>query len=108
QVWFKVQVQQPSYHNPQSLEPPQSLLASPPSLWLPNGQYDFAIISQTDQSDWPSNGLRGHSVVQVCLIFLLLYSDIFLTYIQHLNATIPSLSNTNDGAVGMYVLKCAI
>ena len=37
QIWFKVQVQQPSYHNRQSLEPPQSLLASLPSLWLPNG-----------------------------------------------------------------------
>ena len=37
QVWFKVRVQQPSYHNPRSLEPPQSLLASPPSPRLPNG-----------------------------------------------------------------------
>ena len=31
QIWFKVRVQQPSYHNQQALEPPQSLLASPPS-----------------------------------------------------------------------------
>ena len=62
QIWFKVRVQQPSYHNQQALEPPQSLLTSPPSSRLPNGRYDFAIISQVDQSDWPSNGLRGMSV----------------------------------------------
>ena len=51
QVWFKVRVQQPSYHNRQPLESPQSLLASPPSLRLSDGRYDFAIINQTDQSD---------------------------------------------------------
>jgi len=117
QIWFKVRVQHPSYHNRQSLEPPQSLLASPPSPRLPNGQYDFAIISQTDQSDWPSNGLTGmfgcvnflmyvyhltgHNVVQVRLIFRLLRSDIFLAYVQRFNATI-------DNAAGMHVLKRAI
>ena len=124
QVWFKVRVQQPNYHNRQSLESPQSLLASPPSPRLPDGRYDFAIINQTDQSDWPSNGLRGmfvganfqvyvyyltgHSVAQVRLIFRLLRSDIFLAYVQRLNATIPPSSNTVDSAVGMHLLKRAI
>ena len=76
--------------------------------------YDFAIISQTEQSDWPSSGLTGmfwdvnfpmyvyhltgHNVVQVCLIFCLLRSDIFLAYVQCLNATVDN----------MYALKCAI
>ena len=59
QIWFKVQVQQWKYHDRQSFELPQSLLASPPPERLPYGQYDFAIVSQTDQSDWPSNGLTG-------------------------------------------------
>jgi len=59
QIWFKVRVQQRKYHDRQSFEPPQSLLASPPSERLPRGRYDFAIVSQTDQSDWPSNGLTG-------------------------------------------------
>jgi len=31
QTWFKVRVQQPSCHDRRSLEPPQSLIASPPS-----------------------------------------------------------------------------
>ncbi|KIM63485.1 hypothetical protein SCLCIDRAFT_117036 [Scleroderma citrinum Foug A] len=100
QIWFKVQVQQPSYHNQQSLEPPQSLLASCFSTLTTASQwgYDFAIISQTEQSDWPSSGLTGHNVVQVCLIFCLLRSDIFLAYVQCLNATVDN----------MYALKCAI
>ncbi|KAI5982093.1 hypothetical protein EDD15DRAFT_2403257 [Pisolithus albus] len=37
QIWFKVRVQQPSYHDRSSLESPQSLLASPPSAYLPGG-----------------------------------------------------------------------
>ncbi|KIK20320.1 hypothetical protein PISMIDRAFT_13073 [Pisolithus microcarpus 441] len=59
QIWFKVRVQQPSYHDRLSLESPQSLLASPPSAYLPGSQYDFAVISQADESNWPLNGLRG-------------------------------------------------
>lgn len=68
QVWFKVRVQQPNYHDPRSFEPPQSLVASPPSARFPGGRYDGAIVSESDESDWPSNGLRGafaaiHSII---------------------------------------------
>ena len=59
QTWFKVRVQQPNYHDQQSFEQPQSLLATPPSARHPGGHYDFAIVSETDGSDWPSSGLRG-------------------------------------------------
>lgn len=59
QIWFKVRVQQPKYHNPQSFEPPQSLIVSPPSTRFPGGRYDCAIVSQSDESNWPSQGLQG-------------------------------------------------
>ncbi|KAI6014893.1 hypothetical protein BKA83DRAFT_4061372, partial [Pisolithus microcarpus] len=109
QIWFKVRVQQPSYHDRSSLESPQSLLASPPSAYLPSGRYDFAVISQADESDWPSNGLRGHAVAQLCLIFRLYRSNTFLAYIQCFNATFPSSSSyTTDAAAGMHVLKRTI
>ena len=125
QVWFKVQVQLLNYHDPQSLEPPQSLRASPPLAQFPIGRYDFAIISQTDESDWPSNGLRGtlhgklsysyahhlsgHEVVQIHLIFHLLWSNTFLTYVQRFNTTSsPPSCNSTNGAAGMHILKCAI
>ena len=125
QLWFKVRVQLPNYHNPQSLESPQSLLASPPSARFPIGRYDFAIISQTDESDWPSKGLRGtlcghlsqsyvhhlsgHEVIQVRLIFRLLWSNTFLAYVQQFNVTSPPPScHSTEGAAGMHILKRAI
>ena len=110
QTWFKVRIQQPNYHYSQSVEQPQSLLATPPSTQLPGGQYDFAVISQTDQSDWPLNGLTGmsygvtfvacihhrltgHTVVQVRLIFRFLQSDAFLAYVQRFNVIPPLLQH---------------
>jgi len=120
QIWFKVRVQQPSYHDQQLFELPQSLLASPPSAQHPGGRFDFTIISPTEQSDWPSNGLRGmflktmlafvnhfagHTIVQVRLIFHLLQSDTFFAYVQRFHVTTPPPSNTTDSATGMHILK---
>ena len=127
QTWFKVRVQQPSCHDRRSLEPPQSLMASPPSPRHPNGRYDFAIISQTDENNWPSAGLTGtlqqcvchmftiahyftgHAVVQIHLIFCLLCRSTFFAYVQRFNHTFPPLScNTTDGAAGLHGLKWVI
>ena len=123
QIWCKVRVQQPSYHDRRSFQPPQSLLASPPSAQHPGGRFDFAIVSHTEQSNWPSNGIRGtsfrdnasiylpltgHTVVQVRLIFRLLQSATFLAYVQHFRVTTPPPSNTTDSAAGMPILKRVI
>ncbi|KAF8546733.1 hypothetical protein OG21DRAFT_1490879 [Imleria badia] len=105
QIWFKVWVQQPTYHDPRLFEPPQSLVASPPSMHFPSGRYDCPIISPSDKSDWPSNGLRGHTVVQIRLIFHLLHSQTFLAYVQYFNTTPPPSFNTTDGAAGMHILR---
>jgi len=51
----------------------------------------------------------GHTVVQVRLIFCLLHSNTFLTYVQRFNVTLPPLSsNTTDTAAGMHILKHVI
>ncbi|KAI6018530.1 hypothetical protein PISMIDRAFT_96855, partial [Pisolithus microcarpus 441] len=86
----------------------QTLLASPPSATLPSGQYDFTVISQTDESNWPLNSLRGHTIVQLHLIFHLHCSETFLAYIQCFNVSLPpSSSNTTNTAAGMHILKHA-
>jgi len=82
QIWGKVHVQQLSYHN-QVLLSPQTLHAIPPLAANPYGRYDSVIISPHPQSDWPKNGLVGHSVSQLRMVFHLLRSDLFLTYVQH-------------------------
>ena len=90
QVWTKVQVQQPNYHNRSSVEPPQSLSVSPPirafprwSLWFCCYQWfrpkwlvirwSQRYVSQSDTSD--THHFIGHTVVQLCIIFCLLWSD---------------------------------
>ena len=90
---------------------------------MPGGRFDLAIISDTGQSDWPSNGLRGmfsrdnasicslltgHAVVQIRIIFRLLRSDTFFAYVQRFHTTTPPPSNTTDSAAGMHILKRVI
>ena len=125
QIWFKVWVQQPTHHDWQSFVPLlQSLLACPPLVWHPGGRFDFAIISDTGQSNLPSNSLRGmlsrdnasifslltgYAVVQIHIIFHLLWSNTFFAYVQRsFHTTTPPLSNMTDSAAGMHILKHVI
>jgi len=61
QIWSKIQVQQGTFHDSGTVEPPQTLIISPPSQHNVSGTYDFAIVSPTADSDWPLNGLSGMS-----------------------------------------------
>ena len=96
---------------------------SPPSAQYPGGRFDFAIVSHMEQSDWPSNGLRGkfsrdntsicsiltgHTVVQIRLIFRLLRSDSFFAYVHCFCVITPPPSNMTDSAAGMHILKRVI
>ncbi|KIM57136.1 hypothetical protein SCLCIDRAFT_131169 [Scleroderma citrinum Foug A] len=104
QIWHKVRLQQLSYHGNIPL-PPQSLLAIPPSTTNPYGRYDSVIISLNLQSDWPQNGLTGHSVSQLQMIFCLLRSDVFLAYIQHFHISNPTGVSP---VTGMHMLRQAV
>ena len=105
QIWHKVHMQQMSYHDnkiPLSL---QMLLAVPPLAAHSYGQYDSVIISPNLQSNWPRNGLAGHSVAQLRMIFCLPRSDFFLAYVQHFS-TVPQSNLTNISPVtGVHLLK---
>ncbi|KAL4071215.1 hypothetical protein V8B97DRAFT_2024097 [Scleroderma yunnanense] len=82
QIWHKVCVQKFSYHN-------RTLLIHP-------------------QSDWPRDGLVGHSVTQLHMIFHLAHSDLFLMYVQHFNI-VPQSNPTNvNPATGMHLLRLTV
>jgi len=107
QIWHKLRVQQFSYHN-KTLLSPQMLHAIPPSTTNPHSQYDSIIISVQPQSDWPRDGLAGHSVSQLRMIFRLAHSDLFLVYVQHFNI-VPQSNLTNvSPATGMHLLRWAV
>ena len=107
QVWHKVCIQQLSYHN-EILLPPQTLCAILPSTTNPYGQYDSAIISPHPQSDWPKNGLVGHSVSQVRVVFRLLRLDLFLIYVQHFDIVHQPHPTNVSPVTGMHMLKRAV
>ena len=55
------------------------------------------------------NESSGHMVVQLWLIFHILGTDQFLTYVQHFHVTPPSAGHTTDAAAtGLHVLKRAV
>ena len=119
QIWSKIRVQQQTFHDPGTVEPPQTLVISPPSQPNASGTYDFAIVSPTLDSDWPLDGLngmfaarcltqlthsiiQGHLVVQLRLVFRVLTTDTFLAYVQRFNVTPP------DATSGLHGLKRAL
>ena len=107
QIWHKLRVQGFSYHS-KALLSPQTLRAIPPSTANPYGQYDSIIISVDPQSHWPRDGLAGHSVSQLRMIFRLARSDLFLAYVQHFNI-VPQSNPTNVSPVtGMHLLRRAM
>lgn len=60
-VWFKVRVQQASYHSPSITPPALTVNASPPSATWKYGHYDAAIftVDDTRREQWPTSGLKG-------------------------------------------------
>lgn len=107
QIWHKVHVQQFSYHN-KILLSPQTLHAIPPSTANPHSRYNSIIISVCSQSDWPRDGLVGHAVSQLRMIFHLAHLDLFLMYVQHFNI-VPQSNPTNvSPATGMHLLRQAV
>jgi len=56
-----------------------------------------------------SHYLSGHTVIQIRLIFHLLHSNMYLTYVQRFNDTLsPPSCNTTDGAAGLHILRRAM
>ncbi|KAI5994395.1 hypothetical protein EDD15DRAFT_2165927 [Pisolithus albus] len=108
QIWTKVRVQVRNYHNSEMVEPAQTMNVAPPSQEHPRGLYDCAVFSPGAESDWPSQGLNGHMIAQLRLVFRMLGTDQFLTYVQRFHVIPPAGHTTDATSSGLHVLKRAM
>ncbi|KAN0086072.1 hypothetical protein V8E55_007206, partial [Tylopilus felleus] len=83
QVWQKVHVQLAMSHDKKILDSLQTLYAISPTATNLYGQYNSAIFSPQDKSNWQKRSLEGHSVAQLRMIFHVLSSNLFLAYVWH-------------------------
>ncbi|KAI6096366.1 hypothetical protein F5141DRAFT_1220892 [Pisolithus sp. B1] len=112
QVWYKVCLQQKSYHDSSSLEPVFTINAFPPNHTWKYGHHNVAIFQVDAHHEWPASGLTGHTVVNVCLIMYpisprglqLVWDDHLLVYVQWFDM-VPQQQADVDLATGLHVLK---
>ncbi|KAI6103241.1 hypothetical protein EDD17DRAFT_1487291 [Pisolithus thermaeus] len=109
QIWYKIHIQQFLYHKAQDIDALQTLRVLPPSGDHPHGIYDMVILSPGPDSDWPQQGIEGHVVAQLRLIFCLLDTDYFTTYVQCFDV-IMQLGNSGNvhPITGMHLLRRAM
>ncbi|KAF9245449.1 hypothetical protein BU15DRAFT_71197 [Melanogaster broomeanus] len=116
QVWFKVRIQQKSFHDVAVICPTHTINASPPGGDWTFGHYDAAIFNVEESKYWPQNGLDGHIVTEVRLIMRPVppkgthpaWSSRFLVYVQRLDLELQSRRGLMvDPITGMHILKRA-
>ncbi|KAI6017756.1 hypothetical protein BKA83DRAFT_4058994, partial [Pisolithus microcarpus] len=110
QVWYKLHLQQKSYHDSSSLEPVFTINACPPNHTWKYGHHDAAILQVDARHEWPAS----HTVVDVHLIMCtvsprglwLVWDDRLLVYVQRFNM-VPQQQADVDLATRLHVLKRA-
>ncbi|KIK24215.1 hypothetical protein PISMIDRAFT_98881, partial [Pisolithus microcarpus 441] len=85
----------------------KTMNVTPPSQGHPCGLYNSAVFSPSAESDWPAQGLNVHMIVQLQLVFCMLGTDQFLTYVQCFHVTPPTGLRTDAAATGLHILKHA-
>ncbi|KAI5989665.1 hypothetical protein EDD15DRAFT_2171128, partial [Pisolithus albus] len=101
QVWYKVRLQQKSYHDSSSLEPVFTINACPPQSYMEMPSDSTLMIASV-----------GHTVVDVRLIMCpisprglrLVWDDRLLVYVRQFNI-VPQQQANVDLATGLHVLK---
>ncbi|KAG1897426.1 uncharacterized protein F5891DRAFT_1129905 [Suillus fuscotomentosus] len=108
QIWFKLQLQDTEFHDTTNVRPAQTLNCVPPSDIWTFGRYETVIVNNEDGHSWPADGLHGHVIAQIRLIFCPIrkmdtqgaWKDHFLTYVQHFNN-----STEREPATHLHLLK---
>ncbi|KAF8130107.1 hypothetical protein EV363DRAFT_1399315 [Boletus edulis] len=114
QVWYKVRLQQKLHHDRTSVGPVFTINAHPANHTWEYGRHDAAILHIDGHHEWPSSGLTGHAIVEICLIMRPLsprgckitWDERFLVYAQQFDVA-PQQRSQVDPATGLHVLKRA-
>ncbi|KAF8425368.1 hypothetical protein L210DRAFT_3421346 [Boletus edulis BED1] len=114
-VWYKVRLQQKSYHDLSTLGLAFTVHAHPPCQPWKYGHYDGVLLNIDEAHAWPSSGLAGHSVVLVRMIMCptarrrqtCSWTDRFLVYAERLDIVTQANGSVVEPSSGLHVLKRA-
>ncbi|KAF8421727.1 hypothetical protein L210DRAFT_3672552 [Boletus edulis BED1] len=115
QVWYKVRLQQKLHHDHTSVGPVFTINAHPANHAWEYGCHDAAILYIDGCHEWPSSGLTGHAIVEICLIMhplsprgcKITWDERFLVYARQFDVA-PQQQSQVDPAIGLHVLKWAM
>ncbi|KAH7920650.1 hypothetical protein BV22DRAFT_1107578 [Leucogyrophana mollusca] len=99
QVWYKVRLQQMSYHARDQILPAQTVNAAPPNSEWEHGRYDTVLVHTDDNYKWPDSGLFGRHVSS---------EDNVLVYVERFDVVSQPDGGQVDQATQMHVLKRAL
>ncbi|KAF8808233.1 hypothetical protein BYT27DRAFT_7222975 [Phlegmacium glaucopus] len=104
QIWKKFCLQNKAYHYPHETLPSEAVNACPPSGEWELGRHDPVIANLDPACEWPHSGLKGHQVVELCLIFCIIpdmkrlfWEDCFLTYACRFDI-VPQINKNISGS----------
>ncbi|KAF7972624.1 hypothetical protein HWV62_17370 [Athelia sp. TMB] len=115
-IWPSIRMQSKTFHYPERVAEPRTVMAAPPSEEWPFGQCDTVLVNNELSQQWPASGFNGHSAAQLRLILHVHGTDTFLAYIHRFDVVAQSICVDNttrslpkpNPVTGMYVLKRAV
>ncbi|KAJ7725009.1 hypothetical protein DFH07DRAFT_871814 [Mycena maculata] len=122
EVWHNLRIQNHAFHDSNKILIPETINTDPPdNNWI-CGRADPVLVNSDSEVKWPQNGLEGHTICQLRMIFRVVPwrdsqpvsgTSRFLAYVQRfdvVNQTDPATNMSGpipEPASGMYHLKRA-
>ncbi|KAF8550600.1 hypothetical protein OG21DRAFT_1525023 [Imleria badia] len=114
-IWYKVRLQQKSYHDLSTLGLAFTVHAHPPDQTWKYGHYSGALLNVDEAHAWPSSSLAGHSVVLVRMVMCPAlrrkqecpWMNRPLVYAERLNIVTQANRSVVELSSGLHVLKRA-